>query len=218
MSTSTRRLPAKATPAEHLDSTAGAVSTVKATQAAHPDSAAGPPRLDLVGATTVAMALIVSVSYALLNAAYLEFYSSVGVRPEEVGLDRLALLGRTAGLLVAIIAATFLLFLAALAIYVIFRRTITRPQGPLGAAAAGMAYVLISAGIGRAIRAYLAKFRTRLLAAAVATTLLAAATASVIATVSAGNRAELVASGIPVRPLRSHCAMCVRCEITVGTL
>jgi hypothetical protein len=82
---------------------------------------AGASFSDLVGPLTLATALIASVSYVLLNSAYLEFYSSLGVRPEEVGLDRLALLGRTSGLLIGTIGVAFSLVLGALAIYAYFR-------------------------------------------------------------------------------------------------
>ena len=43
-------------------------------------------------------ALVASITYLLLNSAYVEFYESIGVRPEDVGLDRLAILGRAFGL------------------------------------------------------------------------------------------------------------------------
>ena len=43
-------------------------------------------------------AVVASLTYVLLNSAYLEFYESLGVRPEDVGIDRLAILGRAAGL------------------------------------------------------------------------------------------------------------------------
>lgn len=43
-------------------------------------------------------ALVASITYLLLNSAYVEFYESIGVRPEDVGLDRLAILGRALGL------------------------------------------------------------------------------------------------------------------------
>jgi hypothetical protein len=42
-------------------------------------------------------ALVASISYLILNSAYVEFYESIGVRPEDVGLDRLAVLGRALG-------------------------------------------------------------------------------------------------------------------------
>jgi len=43
-------------------------------------------------------AVVASVAYVLLNSAYVEFYESLGVRPEDVGFDRLAILGRALGL------------------------------------------------------------------------------------------------------------------------
>ncbi len=49
------------------------------------------PALGAVGA------LVASISYLILNSAYVEFYESIGVRPEDVGLDRLAVLGRALG-------------------------------------------------------------------------------------------------------------------------
>jgi hypothetical protein len=46
----------------------------------------------LLAAAAVAGATI----YVLINGLYTEFYDDFGVRPEDVGLDRLAILGRSA--------------------------------------------------------------------------------------------------------------------------
>jgi hypothetical protein len=37
-----------------------------------------------------------AVIYALINALYIEYYDDFGVRPEDIGWDRLAILGRSA--------------------------------------------------------------------------------------------------------------------------
>jgi hypothetical protein len=42
--------------------------------------------------------------YVLINALYIEFYDDFGVRPEQVGLDRLAVLGRVAWIALIAIA------------------------------------------------------------------------------------------------------------------
>jgi hypothetical protein len=41
------------------------------------------------------------IIYVLLNWLYVQFYGNFGVRPEQVGLDRLAVIGRS-GMLAAI--------------------------------------------------------------------------------------------------------------------
>lgn len=47
-----------------------------------------------------ATALLGAASYALLNAAYVEFLDDFGLRPEDVGIDRLSVLGRAAWVVV----------------------------------------------------------------------------------------------------------------------
>jgi len=56
--------------------------------------------------------LVASIAYVLLNSAYVEFYESLGVRPEDVGFDRLAILGRALGLALVAVFAVGLLFVA----------------------------------------------------------------------------------------------------------
>ncbi|MFD7321409.1 hypothetical protein ACFV9D_10000 [Streptomyces sp. NPDC059875] len=41
---------------------------------------------------------LLGLFFVLLNAGYIQFYEALGVRPEEVGLDRVGVLARTAGL------------------------------------------------------------------------------------------------------------------------
>lgn len=55
----------------------------------------------LQGATGIVAALgvLVALLYAVVNSAYVYFYELLGVTPEDVGFDRLAILARTAGLL-----------------------------------------------------------------------------------------------------------------------
>jgi hypothetical protein len=57
----------------------------------------GPGKFDWAAVGAIG-ALVASITYLLLNSAYVEFYESIGVRPEDVGLDRLAILGRAFGL------------------------------------------------------------------------------------------------------------------------
>jgi hypothetical protein len=56
----------------------------------------------LLAGTAVAGAVI----YVLMNALYIEFYDDFGVRPEEVGLDRLAILGRAGVLAITALVLT----------------------------------------------------------------------------------------------------------------
>ncbi|MCY1143403.1 hypothetical protein OWR29_35855 [Actinoplanes sp. Pm04-4] len=56
----------------------------------------------LLGATAILGAAI----YALLNVLYVEFYDDFGVRPEEVGWDRLTMLSRTAWVALSVLIAT----------------------------------------------------------------------------------------------------------------
>ncbi len=50
-------------------------------------------------------AIVGGTIYVLINALYIEFYDDFGVRPEQVGLDRLAVLGRVAWIALVGIAA-----------------------------------------------------------------------------------------------------------------
>ncbi|GAO08424.1 hypothetical protein TPA0598_04_00600 [Streptomyces lydicamycinicus] len=50
---------------------------------------------------------LVGLFFVLLNAGYLHFYEELGVRPEEVGLDRVGVLARTAGIALAVFFAVF---------------------------------------------------------------------------------------------------------------
>ena len=69
----------------------------------------GPGKFDWAALGAVG-ALIASITYLLLNSAYVEFYESIGVRPEDVGLDRLAILGRALGLATVALAGYGLFF------------------------------------------------------------------------------------------------------------
>jgi hypothetical protein len=64
--------------------------------------------------------------YVLINALYVEFYDDFGVRPEDVGWDRLAVLGRVAGV------ALFVIAMAGLIAYIYPRHILlsvsTRPK------------------------------------------------------------------------------------------
>ena len=69
-----------------------------------------------LGAVGALGALVAAISYLILNSAYVEFYESIGVRPEDVGLDRLAILGRALG--PALIALGFYAVLFALLVLI----------------------------------------------------------------------------------------------------
>ena len=56
--------------------------------------------------------VVASIAYVLLNSAYVEFYESLGVRPEDVGFDRLAILGRALGLALVALFVVGILFVA----------------------------------------------------------------------------------------------------------
>jgi hypothetical protein len=56
-------------------------------------------------------AAVAAIAYVVLNSVYVEFYESLGVRPEDVGLDRLAILGRALGLALVALFIGGLLFL-----------------------------------------------------------------------------------------------------------
>jgi hypothetical protein len=73
----------------------------------------------LLGATAV----LGAATYALLNVLYVEFYDDFGVRPEEVGWDRLTMLSRTAWVVLSVILGTavFLLSKALLSFFLSWR-------------------------------------------------------------------------------------------------
>ena len=50
---------------------------------------------------------LIGLLFVLLNAGYLHFYEKLGVRPEEVGLDRVGVLARTAGIAIAAFLLVF---------------------------------------------------------------------------------------------------------------
>lgn len=45
------------------------------------------------------LTLLLALFFVVLNAGYVSFYESLGIRPEDVGFDRIAILARTAGLI-----------------------------------------------------------------------------------------------------------------------
>jgi hypothetical protein len=63
-----------------------------------------------------AAAVLGAAIYVLLNALYVEFLDDFGLRPEEVGLDRLAVLGRAAW--IALVGLGIVAFIASIAILV----------------------------------------------------------------------------------------------------
>lgn len=72
----------------------------------------------LLGAAAVLGAAI----YALLNVLYVEFYDDFGVRPEEVGWDRLTMLSRTAWVVLAVIIGTAVFFLGRTLLHLVLSR------------------------------------------------------------------------------------------------
>ncbi|MGN6613400.1 MAG: hypothetical protein ACTHLJ_16665 [Angustibacter sp.] len=85
---------------------------VEAVAPAPPDDAHPSDTLDSVQAwlTTVqgvaaVVAALTGVLFVVLNAGYVHFYESVGVRPEDVGVDKVGVLARTAGLIPVLYAA-----------------------------------------------------------------------------------------------------------------
>ena len=81
--------------------------------------APAPSLLGVVERLLAAAALAGATIYVLLNALYLEFLDDFGLRPEDVGIDRLAVLGRAAwvalvGLGVAAVAVALAMFLSTL--------------------------------------------------------------------------------------------------------
>jgi hypothetical protein len=136
--------------------------------------------------------LIAAVSYVLLNSAYLEFYESLGTRPEDVGLDRLAVLGRISGIVIdALLLAAGIALIALFAILSVKRKKVSFgatliPIWPIVKVISPLAWqqlrrrVLFIGGI-------LASF---LIIGAV-----------LVATASVGRLAERAEEGIPVSPL-----------------
>jgi hypothetical protein len=69
-------------------------------------------RLTLVGVAErllAGAAVAGAAIYVLINALYIEFYDDFGVRPEDVGLDRVAVLGRAAWIALVAIAVVGLI-------------------------------------------------------------------------------------------------------------
>jgi hypothetical protein len=64
--------------------------------AGQPAAAQTPSLLGVVERLLAGAAVAGAAIYVLINALYIEFYDDFGVRPEDVGLDRLAVLGRAA--------------------------------------------------------------------------------------------------------------------------
>lgn len=58
-------------------------------------------------------ASFLGIVYVTLNAGYVKFYEGLGIHPEEVGFDRVAILGRTASL---VFIALFIALLAIMAV------------------------------------------------------------------------------------------------------
>ncbi|WP_436789755.1 hypothetical protein [Yinghuangia sp. YIM S10712] len=56
-----------------------------------------------VGGTSLAAGLV----FVFINAAYIHFYEEFGVQPEQVGLNRLNILARTGGIVLAIMIVVF---------------------------------------------------------------------------------------------------------------
>jgi hypothetical protein len=77
----------------------------------------------LLGAAAVLGAAI----YALLNVLYVEFYDDFGVRPEEVGWDRLTMLSRTAWVVLAVLIGTVLFLLGKALLGSLLTRETTAP-------------------------------------------------------------------------------------------
>jgi hypothetical protein len=93
----------------------------------------------VLAATAVAGATI----YVLLNALYVEFLDVFGLRPEDVGLDRLAVLGRAAW--IALLGLGFVVILAAVTIVVLRAKTLTFKRSTVQQWSAVGTIVLIAA-------------------------------------------------------------------------
>jgi hypothetical protein len=153
------------------------------------------PRFDL-GTLAAIGAVIASVTYVLLNSAYLEFYGSLGIRPEDVGLDRIAILGRTFGLV-----------LIALLIQVLFLGYFVYRYLPLDISPRRRRLpwrlrfrerrVLDPERAQRSIR-----WRVVAPAVAIIVAFGLLSLAVMAATVAVGQRAESVEEGTPIGPLR----------------
>ncbi|HEU5111137.1 MAG TPA: hypothetical protein VFT95_21560, partial [Micromonosporaceae bacterium] len=133
--------------------------------------------------------VMAAVVYLLLNSAYLEFYGSLGTRPEDVGLDRLAVLGRASGvLLFLLIVASFLALIVLGGVLLLGRwRPTLLPVSRAAVEALFPAIWLI--------------FRKRLF---VLTGIIAGVLvtfAAVVATVAVGTRAERAEDGLTVNPV-----------------
>jgi hypothetical protein len=145
-----------------------------------------PGKFDWAALGTVG-ALVASITYLLLNSAYVEFYESIGARPEDVGLDRLAILGRALGL------ALFALFIYGLSfgleVLILF---LLRKFGPPDARSQ------IPSPSGRHRRNRIMLGVAGLLAC------LFALLAVLVAVNKASDRAELAEKGIHVSPVSLH--------------
>jgi len=122
--------------------------------------------------------LVASIAYVLLNSVYVEFYESLGVRPEDVGFDRLAILGRSSGLALVAFFVVGLLFVA-------LALSPLRKQHPE------------SAPNGRRIRWN--RIRVGIVALVTSLFVMLAVTLPIIAT---SHQAELAEKGIHVGPIR----------------
>jgi hypothetical protein len=154
----------------------------------------GGPGINL-GSLTAIGAVIASVTYVLLNSAYLEFYESLGIRPEDVGLDRLAILGRTFGL-VLIAALMYVLVNGFLVVRWLSEDTRRRLRRFLPVRFREERFVTPE----RMDRARRWRIVAPAVAIFVAVGLLSLAVTA--ATVAVGRRAESAAAGIPIGPLR----------------
>lgn len=134
-------------------------------------------------------ALVASVIYVLLNSAYREYYESLGVRPEDVGLDRLAILGRASGLaLIALLIYGGIFVLLALS--PLYRRIIWSDRLPL-----------FLRWLNPSRRRRRSRWPLVLPLVAAGVTCVFAAFVVNVLTNAAGHRAELATAGVPVGPL-----------------
>lgn len=153
------------------------------------------PRQDLATLAAVAAALT-SLAYVLINAAYLEFYTSLGVSPEYVGLDRLALLARSAGLL--FVSVIFVMSVLLLIWLVRVLRALSRDNW--GGRARRWSYSRDPAReLWWTVR-WTVRWAVRLVIIPLAAVLVIVGS-TVWAIVVAGDRAEDVEKGIPAEPI-----------------
>jgi hypothetical protein len=154
----------------------------------------GSSPIDL-GALTAVGAVIASVTYVLLNSAYLEFYESLGVRPEDVGLDRLAILGRAIGL---VLIGLLIWFLALGFTIVLWLSQDTRRR-----LRRGLPIRFREVWLYRPERKQrTGRWKVAAPAAALCIALVLVLVAVMAATVIVGRRAESAEVGTPIGPLR----------------